>query len=99
MAKVDPMKKMNDIDEQIRKLKEKQKRLMSQAQREAGKYLMEQWGVSDLEQAKQLIDQFSEQAILINSNQKDSESNDEENKHHENTSTGNTPSDETLQNV
>ncbi|MHA2895681.1 hypothetical protein [Bacillus cereus] len=102
MVKVDPMKKMLDIDEQIKKLKEKQKRLISKAQREAGKFLMEQWNVNDLEQAKELIEHFKEQALQITSTQEKFESNDSqtssENINHENTpSPGNSRQNENTQ--
>ncbi|MGR9635219.1 hypothetical protein ACU82A_29960 [Bacillus cereus] len=63
---------------------------------------MEQWNVNDLEQAKELIEYFKEQALQITSTQENSESNDSqtpsENINHENTpSPGNSGQNENIQ--
>jgi hypothetical protein len=53
--------KINDIEEQIKKLKEKQKRILTNSQKEIGKYLMDAWGIEDVNEAKTLIDLFKDQ--------------------------------------
>jgi hypothetical protein len=53
--------KINDIEEQIKKLKEKQKRILTNSQKEIGKYLMDTWGIEDVNEAKTLIDLFKDQ--------------------------------------
>ena len=40
------------IEEQIKRLKEKQKRILNNTQREIGKYLMDSWEVEDVNEAK-----------------------------------------------
>ncbi|MBT2701297.1 hypothetical protein J7E79_28970 [Bacillus sp. ISL-40] len=53
--------KITDIEEQIKKLKEKQKRILTNSQRDIGKYLMDTWGIEDVNEAKTLIDLFKDQ--------------------------------------
>jgi hypothetical protein len=52
---------ITSIEEQIRKLKEKQRRILANSQKEIGKYMMDTWGVEDVNEAKKLIDEFSSQ--------------------------------------
>lgn len=40
--------KITDIEEQIKKLKEKQKRILNNSQKDIGKYLMDTWGIDDV---------------------------------------------------
>ncbi|RDV23397.1 hypothetical protein DXK91_02750 [Parageobacillus toebii] len=62
MARKDPLSRAQEIEEQIKKLQEKQRKYIEQAQREIGQYLMETWDIEDIEQAKLLIDEFKEEA-------------------------------------
>ena len=61
MPKQNTKDKITDIEEQIKKLKEKQKRILTNSQRDIGKYLMDTWGVEDVSEAKILIDLFKDQ--------------------------------------
>ncbi|KQB91453.1 hypothetical protein GEPA3_3574 [Geobacillus sp. PA-3] len=62
MARKDPLSRAQEIEEQIKKLQEKQRKYIEQAQKEIGQYLMETWDIEDIEQAKLLIDEFKEEA-------------------------------------
>ncbi len=62
MARKDPLSRAQEIEEQIKKLQEKQRKYIEQAQKEIGQYLMETWNIEDIEQAKLLIDEFKEEA-------------------------------------
>lgn len=62
MARKDPLSRAQEIEEQIKKLQEKQRKYIEQAQKEIGQYLMETWDIEDIEQAKWLIDEFKEEA-------------------------------------
>ncbi|MBT2655396.1 hypothetical protein J7E81_09115 [Bacillus sp. ISL-18] len=61
MPKQNITNKITDIEEQIKKLKEKQKRILTNTQREIGKYLMDTWRIEDVSEAKILIDLFKDQ--------------------------------------
>lgn len=65
MARRDPLSRAQEIEEQIKKLQEKQRKYIEKAQREIGQYLMKTWDVEDVEQAKLLIDKFKEEAKKI----------------------------------
>ena len=56
MSKPNTKDQILSIEEQIKRLKEKQKRILSNSQKEIGKYLMETWEVEDVNEAKRLID-------------------------------------------
>jgi hypothetical protein len=81
MAKPDTKEKITNIDEQIKKLKEKQKRILTNSQKDIGKYLMEVWGMEDVNEAKILIDLFKDQVKVYsqvassNEGQKNEETN------------------------
>ena len=66
------------IEEQIKRLKEKQKRILNNTQREIGKYLMNSWEVEDVNEAKNLIDSFSHQVKSLNEASSSKEENEEE---------------------
>lgn len=61
MMRQNTKEKIESIEEQIKKLKEKQKRIMNNSQKEIGKYLMKKWGIDDVNEAKLLIDAFKDQ--------------------------------------
>jgi hypothetical protein len=61
VAKQNTKEQITNIEEQIKKLKEKQKHILIDSQKNIGKYLMEIWGVEDVTEAKELIDLFKEQ--------------------------------------
>lgn len=56
MARGNSLQQAKKLEEQIRKLQEKQKLYIEKAQKEIGQYLMEAWDVEDIDQAKALID-------------------------------------------
>ncbi|MDR6726116.1 hypothetical protein J2W91_004622 [Paenibacillus amylolyticus] len=62
MAKKSKLGQVQKLEEQIRELREKQKKIIEQAQKEIGEYVMDSWEVEDIEQAKILIDKFQEDA-------------------------------------
>lgn len=66
MTKQDTKKQIENIEEQIKKLKEKQKRILTNSQKEIGKYLMTKWEVDNVKEAKLLIDSFIEQVKTLN---------------------------------
>ena len=66
MTKQNIKNKITDIEEQIKKLKEKQKRILTNSQREIGKYLMDTWSIEDVSEAKILIDLFKDQVKVYN---------------------------------
>jgi len=45
MARKDPLSRAQEIEEQIKKLQEKQRKYIEQAQKEIGQYLMETWDI------------------------------------------------------
>ncbi|MFD4930175.1 hypothetical protein ACFWMS_14805 [Peribacillus butanolivorans] len=61
MVKQNTKEQILSIEEQIKRLKEKQKRILNSTQREIGKYLMDSWEVEDVNEAKELIDSFNNQ--------------------------------------
>ncbi|MDQ1005379.1 hypothetical protein QFZ28_005957 [Neobacillus niacini] len=83
MAKQNTKEQIISIEEQIKKLKEKQKRILIDSQKNIGKYLMETWGVEDVTEAKELIDVFKEQ---LHSYKEVSSSNEGEKKQESNLS-------------
>lgn len=62
MARKSKLGQVQKLEEQIRELREKQKKIIEQAQKEIGEYVMESWEVEDIEQAKKLIDKFQAEA-------------------------------------
>jgi septation ring formation regulator EzrA len=79
MAKQNTKEQIITIEEQIKKLKEKQKRILTNTQREIGKYVMESWAVEDVHEAKKLIDSLKEQVRSINEAASSKEAKDERN--------------------
>jgi hypothetical protein len=73
MARKDPLSRAQEIEEQIKKLQEKQRKYIEQAQKEIGQYLMETWDIEDIEQAKLLIDEFKEEAKKYFNNEHNAE--------------------------
>ncbi|MBT2757928.1 hypothetical protein J7E71_18810 [Mesobacillus foraminis] len=65
MPKKNTKEQIVDIEEQIKRLRDKQKRILLNSQREIGKYLMETWEVEDVNQAKDLIDMCKDQVISL----------------------------------
>ncbi|MET3322559.1 hypothetical protein ACFWMS_23935 [Peribacillus butanolivorans] len=61
MVKQNTKEQILSIEEQIKRLKEKQKRILNNTHREIGKYLMDSWEVEDVNEAKGLIDSFNNQ--------------------------------------
>ncbi|MGW6298504.1 hypothetical protein [Peribacillus butanolivorans] len=66
------------IEEQIKRLKEKQKRILNNTHREIGKYLMDSWEVEDVNEAKGLIDSFNNQVKSLSEASSSKEDNEEE---------------------
>lgn len=62
MARKSKLGQVQKLEEQIRELREKQRKIIEQAQKEIGEYVMESWEVEDIEQAKKLIDKFQAEA-------------------------------------
>lgn len=62
MAKKSKLGQVQKLEEQIKELREKQKKIIEQAQKDIGEYLMDSWEVEDIEQAKVLIDKFKQEA-------------------------------------
>ncbi|MCM2534614.1 hypothetical protein NDK43_22565 [Neobacillus pocheonensis] len=81
MSKQNTKEKISGIEEQIKKLKEKQKRILTNSQKDIGKYLMDTWGIEDVNEAKTLIDLFKDQVKVYsevassNEDQKKEETN------------------------
>ncbi|WP_121614466.1 hypothetical protein [Mesobacillus foraminis] len=65
MSKKNTKEQIVDIEEQIRRLREKQKRILTNSQKEIGKHLMEVWEIEDVEEAKMLIESFKDQVISL----------------------------------
>ncbi|TCN18411.1 hypothetical protein [Mesobacillus foraminis] len=65
MPKKNTKDQIVDIEEQIRRLREKQKRILTNSQKEIGKHLMESWEIEDVEEAKALIETFKDQVISL----------------------------------
>ena len=61
MVKQNTKEQITNIEEQIKKLKEKQKRILTNSQKEIGKYLMDTWEVEGIKEAKVLIDSLRDQ--------------------------------------
>ncbi|MEJ9232762.1 hypothetical protein LAV79_25645 [Peribacillus butanolivorans] len=61
MVKQNTKEQILSIEEQIKRLKEKQKKILNNTHREIGKYLMDSWEVEDVNEAKGLIDSFNNQ--------------------------------------
>lgn len=65
MARKSTLGKVQQLEEQIKELRDKQKKLIEQAQKEIGEYLMDSWEIEDVEQGKKLIDKFRGEAKAI----------------------------------
>ncbi|MGM0878696.1 MAG: hypothetical protein ACQEWV_29440 [Bacillota bacterium] len=76
MAKQNTKQKIISIEEQIKRLKEQQKKILTNSHKNIGKYLMDTWGVEDVNEAKELIDLFKDQVKSF----KEVASSDEEQK-------------------
>ncbi|WP_336765666.1 hypothetical protein [Paenibacillus sp. USHLN196] len=66
MAKKSKLGQVQKLEEQIKELREKQKKIIEQAQKDIGEYLMDSWEVEDIEQAKKLIDKFQQEVKNMN---------------------------------
>jgi len=62
MAKRDPLSQAQKLEEQIKKMQEKQRNYIEKAEKEIGNYLMETWDIEDIQQAKEVIDYLKEYA-------------------------------------
>ncbi|MFU2018778.1 hypothetical protein CN689_22675 [Peribacillus butanolivorans] len=78
MVKQNTKEQILSIEEQIKRLKEKQKRILNNTQREIGKYLMDSWEVEDVNEAKELIDSFNNQVKSLSEASSSKEDNEEE---------------------
>lgn len=65
MARKNTKDKIESIEEQIKRLKEKQKNIITKSQKDIGKYLMDTWGIEDVNEAKSLIDVFKDQVLSL----------------------------------
>ena len=61
MSKPNTKDQILSIEEQIKRLKEKQKRILTNSQKEIGKYVMDTWEVEDVNEAKRIIDSLKDQ--------------------------------------
>lgn len=77
LVKQNTKEQILSIDEQIKRLKEKQKRILNNTQREIGKYLMDSWEVEDVNEAKELIDSFNNQVKSLSEASSSKEDNEE----------------------
>ncbi|KQU25896.1 hypothetical protein ASG65_14945 [Bacillus sp. Leaf13] len=78
MVKQNTKEQILSIEEQIKRLKEKQKRILNNTHREIGKYLMNSWEVEDVNEAKGLIDSFNNQVKSLSEASSSKEDNEEE---------------------
>ncbi|WP_307273689.1 hypothetical protein [Peribacillus sp. V2I11] len=78
MVKQNTKEQILSIEEQIKRLKEKQKRILNNTQREIGKYLMDSWEVEDVNEAKELIDSFNNQVKSLSEASSSKEDTEEE---------------------
>ncbi|KRF64356.1 hypothetical protein ASG99_21225 [Bacillus sp. Soil768D1] len=78
MVKQNTKEQISSIEEQIKRLKEKQKRILNNTHREIGKYLMDSWEVEDVNEAKGLIDSFNNQVKSLSEASSSKEDNEEE---------------------
>ncbi|MGG0288948.1 hypothetical protein ABEY41_28580 [Peribacillus butanolivorans] len=78
MVKQNTKEQILSIEEQIKRLKEKQKRILNNTHREIGKYLMDSWEVEDVNEAKGLIDSFNIQVKSLSEASSSKEDNEEE---------------------
>lgn len=63
-----PSNPIQDIEAQIKKLKEKQKKLIEKTEKEIGQLVMKEWGIEDPLTAKEVIKGLKEEVIkLLNS--------------------------------
>lgn len=58
-------KKIDTIEDKIRKLKEQKKKMQEKLERQVGRMLIEEWGVEDIEEAKLYIQRFKEQVLSL----------------------------------
>ncbi|MDQ0884636.1 hypothetical protein QFZ73_005775 [Peribacillus sp. V2I11] len=78
LVKQNTKEQILSIEEQIKRLKEKQKRILNNTQREIGKYLMDSWEVEDVNEAKELIDSFNNQVKSLSEASSSKEDTEEE---------------------
>ncbi|MCO0599160.1 hypothetical protein NGI46_17250 [Peribacillus butanolivorans] len=78
MVKQNTKEQILSIEEHIKRLKEKQKRILNNTHREIGKYLMDSWEVEDVNEAKGLIDSFNNQVKSLSEASSSKEDNEEE---------------------
>lgn len=78
LVKQNTKEQILSIEEHIKRLKEKQKRILNNTHREIGKYLMDSWEVEDVNEAKGLIDSFNNQVKSLSEASSSKEDNEEE---------------------
>lgn len=78
LVKQNTKEQILSIEEQIKRLKEKQKRILNNTHREIGKYLMDSWEVEDVNEAKGLIDSFNNQVKSLSEASSSKEDNEDE---------------------
>lgn len=55
MSKRDPISQAQKLEEKIKEMQRRQRNYIEKAEKEIGNYLMKEWGVEDIQQAKKII--------------------------------------------
>lgn len=75
MGKTNTVEKINSIDEQIKKLKARQKRLEKKLHEKIGKAVIDHWGVNDQEKAIEIIELLTPEVKKIIGNENNVDNN------------------------
>lgn len=77
MNKRDPLSQAQKLEEKIKEMQKKQQDYIAKAEREIGKYLMIEWDIEDIYQAKEIIKKLKPEVEKIFTNQSQEESKHE----------------------
>jgi predicted amidohydrolase len=55
LSKRDPISQAQKLEEKIKEMQRRQRNYIEKAEKEIGNYLMKEWGVEDIQQAKKII--------------------------------------------
>lgn len=65
MARKTKIEKINSLEEQIKELEQKKKKMLELLYIDIGRYVVTEWNSNDDKELKALIDHFKEEAIKI----------------------------------
>lgn len=72
MSKRDPISQAQKLEEKIKEMERKKQEYIEKAEKEIGKFLMKEWEIEDIKQAKDIITQLKKNVDeIFNNNSRD----------------------------